>query len=427
MPGRRHRGAGVSTPPGAGTPPSHVVVVGASAAGLSVCEGLRRLDYRGRLTLIGDEPHVPYDRPPLSKQLLAGAWEPERLHLRDQRILDELDLDLRLGARATGLDTTGRQVELADGERVGYDQLVIATGTRARRLPGTEGISGVHVLRTLDDALALRDNLRGKPRLVVVGGGFVGAEAAAVARELGCDVTLVTDTAMPLADVLGPELGAMLTAVHTEHGVRVQAGVRVDRITSEDGRVTGVRLADGRTLTADAVLVGIGAVPNTEWLAGSGVPVDNGVLCDTTLSAGDGVWAAGDIASWPAPDGQRWRIEHRTNAAEQGLLVARNILAGPGAASAFTTVPYVWSDQYDLKIQIYGRPRGADHIRLVEGDVAGRKLVALYGKDGAVCAAVGVNMIRAARTHRAQVAAAAPWEPGTEAARESLVTTGGAR
>ncbi|MFJ2918519.1 NAD(P)/FAD-dependent oxidoreductase [Streptomyces sp. NPDC087307] len=393
-----------------GAPPSRIAVVGASAAGLCVVEALRHQGYGGPLTLIGEETHLPYDRPPLSKQLLSGAWDTDRLRLRGADDIEALGLRLCLGSPAIALDIRDREIALADGSLVGYDALVVATGTRARRLPGTDGVRGVHVLRTLEDAVALREDLAGKPHLVVVGGGFVGAEAAAVARGLGCEVTLVTDTAQPMGDALGDELGAMLRAVHAEHGVRIETGTLVDRVRTAGGRATGVRLADGRTIDAEAVLVGIGAQPNTEWLTGSGVPVGNGVMCDAMLYAGSGVWAAGDVASWPDPlTGERIRIEHRTNAAEQGLAVARNVLAGPEQARPFETVPYVWSDQYDLRIQIWGRTRGADEVRIVEGSPAERKLVALYGKDGRVCAAVGVNMMRALRDYRSQVAEAAPF------------------
>ncbi|WP_435863386.1 NAD(P)/FAD-dependent oxidoreductase [Streptomyces prunicolor] len=406
MPGRRHRGTAVR--PGT---PSRIVVVDASAAGLSAVEGLRREGYTGRLTLIGEEAHLPYDRPPLSKQLLSGAWEADRLQLRPSDAIEDLDLDLRLGTPAVALDTTTAEAVLSDGDRVPYDALVVATGTRARRLRGTEGMGGVHVLRTLEDAFALREELAAKPRLVVVGGGFIGAEAAGVARGLGCEVTLVTDTAQPMGDALGDDLGAMLRAVHIEHGVRVETGVLVDQVLAADGRATGVRLVGGRTITADTVLVGIGAQPNVEWLAGSGIPVSGGVLCDATLHAGSGVWAAGDVAAWPHPHtAEPVRVEHRTNAAEQGLAVARNVLAGPAHAIPFESVPYVWTDQYDLKIQIYGRTRDADEIRIVEGGIADRRLIALYGRHGRVCAAVGVNMARALRGYRAQVADAAQLE-----------------
>ncbi|WP_051194133.1 NAD(P)/FAD-dependent oxidoreductase [Nocardia jiangxiensis] len=389
-----------------------VVIVGASAAGLSVAEGLRRGGYTGRISLIGEESHLPYDRPPLSKQLLAGDWDSTRVLLRSPEDIAALDLDLRLARRAVGLDTSAKRVTLDDGGQVDYDALVIATGVAARRLPGTDGLAGVHVLRTLEDALAFRDALRALPNLVIVGSGFVGAEAAAVARTLGAQVTMVTDVTAPLSDALGADLGAMLTQVHREHGVRLETGALVDAVLSESGRATGVRLADGRTIEADAVLVGIGAIPNTAWLAGSGVPVHNGVHCDATLHAGSGVWAAGDVACWDHPaTGAPTRIEHRTNAAEQGLLVARNILAGPGAAQPFDPVPYIWSDQYDLKFQIYGRTRGAQRVDIVEGSIAERRLVARYSDNGRICGVVGVNMPRATRGYRPQVAANALIEP----------------
>jgi 3-phenylpropionate/trans-cinnamate dioxygenase ferredoxin reductase subunit len=276
-------------------------------------------------------------------------------------------------------------------------------------LRGTEGIDGVHVLRTLDDARRLRSALAARPRLVIVGAGFLGAEVASVARQGGADVTLVSDIEAPLCDVLGPELGELLIKVHADHGVRLRTGVGVDAVLAEDGRATGVRLADGTSVPADAVLVSIGSIPNVEWLAASGIPTGNGVLCDEYCQAAPGVWAAGDVASWQHPGlGERLRIEHRTNAAEQGVAVARNILAGDNP-TAFVPVPYIWSDQYDLKIQIYGLPRGAESFAVTEGSLADRKLVGLYGEQGHVRAAVGLNMIRPLRAARALVATPTPW------------------
>ncbi|WP_367038314.1 FAD/NAD(P)-binding oxidoreductase [Streptomyces sp. Je 1-332] len=402
-----------------------IVVVGASAAGLATVEGLRRGGYEGSLTLVGGESHLPYDRPPLSKQLLSGAWQPEKLRLRTPETYTELQVDHLLGAEAVALDTGGRSVRLADGRQLAYTQLVVATGASARTLPGTEGVAGVHTLRTVEDALALRAELVARPHLVIVGGGFVGggfvgAEAAAVARGLGCEVTLVTDQDAPLSDAVGVEVGGLLTAVHREHGVRVVTGSLVREVITENGRTAGVRLDDGRILPAGAVLIGIGARPNTGWLTGSGLSLTNGVDCNAFLHAGHGVWAAGDVASWPDVDsGERLRIEHRTNASEQGLTVARNILAGP-AATAFRTVPYVWSDQYDLKIQIYGRTHGADAMHVVEGSLHERKFTALYLSRGHVTAALGVGMIRPLRALRPLVAARAPWEQ----ARQDLPLAG---
>ncbi|MBQ0923584.1 FAD-dependent oxidoreductase [Saccharopolyspora endophytica] len=391
-----------------------MVVVGASAAGLSAVEALRRGGFQGELTLVGDEPHLPYDRPPLSKQLLAGEWEPERLALRAPEAFDDLGVRTVLGSPAEKLDARGREVLLADGGRLGYDALVATTGVRARTVPGVDGVEGVHLLRTLDDALALRRSLDDRGQLVIVGGGFIGAEAAAVARLMGCEVTMVTDRPLPLVDAVGEEVGGMLTDLHRERGVRVIGDSMVTRVCHDGGRATGIELADGRTIDADAVIVGIGTLPNVEWLAGSGVPVGNGVECDETLHAGGGVWAAGDVASWPDPvSGERLRIEHRTNAAEQGMAVARNILAD--RPSAFTSVPYVWSDQYEHKIQIYGRTRGADRMQVIDGSLAERRFTALFGRDGRVTAALGVDMVRPLRALRKLVADRTAWDTALEA------------
>jgi 3-phenylpropionate/trans-cinnamate dioxygenase ferredoxin reductase subunit len=386
-----------------------VAVVGASAAGLSVVEALRRNGFDGRITLVGEETELPYDRPPLSKEILSGAWPEARVRLRDESTLAGYDVDLRLGMRATGVDPIARKVELADGAAVPYDELVVATGVRPRRLPGSEGISGVHVLRTLADARVLRSTLVGGPRLVIVGAGFLGAEVASVASAAGAQVTMVSDLQAPLSDMLGADLGALLLGVHQEHGVRVVTGALVREVLAAGGRVRGVRLADGSVLDADVVLIAIGSLPNVEWLAGSGIPVGNGVLCDRNCQAGPGVWAAGDVASWVhGTVGRRMRLEHRTNAAEQAIAVADNILSGARPAP-FAPVPYIWSDQYDLKIQIYGTPRGADSFVIAEGGLEARRLTALYGRDGVVCAAVGINMVRPLRAARALVAAATPW------------------
>ncbi|WP_030236128.1 NAD(P)/FAD-dependent oxidoreductase [Streptomyces sp. NRRL S-350] len=392
--------------------PRAVAVVGAGAAGLHTVEALRRAGYDGRLTLIGAETEPPYERPPLSKQLLAGGWQPERLTLRSPQALDDLDLDLRLGVRAERLDRQDRAVHLSDGRRVRCDAVVLATGVRPRRLPGADAASaGAHVLRTLADALALRAELRPGASLLVVGGGLLGAEAAATAVGLGVEVTWLVSTATPLAGVLGAETAALLTARHREHGVRIRQGVAAE-VLRRGGRAAGVRLADGTELGADVVLMAIGSVPETEWLAGSGIQVEDGVVCDAHCAAGPGVWAAGDAASWPDPrTGRRRRLEQRTNATEQALCVARNLLAGPdGARQAYAPVPYLWTDQYDLRVQAYGSPGGADRLELVDGSLAERRFAAACVRDGLVVGAVGIASARALRQVRAQVAAYGPWQ-----------------
>ncbi|NUS77607.1 MAG: FAD-dependent oxidoreductase, partial [Streptomyces sp.] len=348
---------------------NRIVVVGASAAGLAAAETLRREGYEGTLTLVGDEPLAPYDRPPLSKQILSGQWRPDRLPLRTPADLAALGLDLRLGIAATGLRLAERTVRLADGTALPYDGLVLATGVRPRRLPG----EGAHVLRTLDDALTLRDSLGRGRRLVVVGAGFLGAEAAATARRLGAEVTLLEPAPVPLAHAVGAEVGRMLARVHRDEGVDLRCGAAVTEVTED-----GVLLASGEVVEADEVLVAIGSVPNTAWLDGSGLAVGDGVVCDAYGEAARNVYAAGDVARWYNPlFAASMRIEHRTNAAEMGMAVARNLLA-PEARRPFAPVPYFWSDQYDMKVQAYGFLRGHDEVAVVEGALAERRFVAVY-------------------------------------------------
>jgi NADPH-dependent 2,4-dienoyl-CoA reductase/sulfur reductase-like enzyme len=378
-----------------------IIVVGASAAGLAAAETLRREKYDGEITLVGAERHLPYDRPPLSKQILAGEWQPERLALRSDDRLASLRLDFRLGVPASGLDPAAREVRLADGTSLGYDSLVIATGVRPRRLPG----EGAHLLRTLDDALALRERIRAGTRLVVVGAGFLGAEVAAVARGLGASVTVVEPAPVPLAHAVGAEVGAVLAQAHVENGVDLRTGVGVTSVARD-----GVALASGEFIAADEVLVAIGSSPNTEWLEGSGLTLDDGVVCDEYCAAAPGVYAAGDVARWPHPlFGVSMRIEHRTNATEQGMAAARNLL-NPQSPKPFAPVPYFWSDQYDMKIQAYGHLRGHEEIAVVEGELAQRRFLAIYRTGSRVSGVLGVSVSpKSLRPWRQAIAAQAPW------------------
>ncbi|MEU6084966.1 FAD-dependent oxidoreductase [Streptomyces sp. NPDC047108] len=385
-----------------------IVVVGAGAAGVTTAETLRRQGYDGRLTLVGAERHQPYDRPPLSKQILSGRWEPDRIRLRRPDTYERLAIDLRLGTAAARLDRMGRAVELADGTRLHADAVVVATGVRPRRLPGAEGLTGVHVLRTLDDALALREALAAGPRLVVAGAGLLGTEAAVAARGLGVDVTLVGTGPVPLLGLLGPQAAGLVSAVHRELGLRVQQG-QVAGVEGAGSAVTGVRLADGTRLPADAVLVAAGSLTNTAWLRGSGVRVDDGVVCDVLGAAEPGVWAAGDVARRPdARTGRLRRSEHRTHAAEQAVTVARNILAGTRAVP-FAPLPYFWTDQHDLKVQVFGDLGGAQECHIVEGSPAERKFAAVHCAGGRVRGAVAVNLPRAVQQLRPLVESGAPW------------------
>ncbi|HEX6354242.1 NAD(P)/FAD-dependent oxidoreductase [Actinophytocola sp.] len=386
-----------------------VLVVGASAAGLSTVEALRRKGYTSRITVLGDEPHAPYDRPPLSKQVLSGAWEPTRTALRTDIVLSGLDTDFILGDAAVALDPVNRTVRTASGRDLHADTIVIATGARPRALPGQDGVAGVHVLRTLDDSLALRKDLLSCTRLVVVGEGVLGAEIAATARTLGVDVTITGPLQAPLALQVGPLVSGLLADLHEERGVRIRLGTPVTGLVEEDGRVTGVRLGTGEVLPADVVVVAIGATPATDWLTGSGLRLDNGVVCDSHCRAAEGIYAVGDVARWHHEhQGRLIRLENRTNATEQAAAVAATIL---GDDRPYTPVPYFWTDQYDVKIQVHGQITPESEVDIIEGDPATRRFVARYRDDGTVTAVLGWNMPKQTRLHRQEIHNIAPISP----------------
>ncbi|MEV0968317.1 NAD(P)/FAD-dependent oxidoreductase [Microtetraspora glauca] len=388
------------------TAPSGVLVVGASAAGLSTAEALRRKGYQGRLTVLGAEPHLPYDRPPLSKQVLAGAWDPERARLRPQAALSALEAEFLLADPAVGLDTETRTVHTASGRALRADAVVVATGLGPRTLAGQAGLAGVHTLRTLDDAVALRADLLASSRLVVVGDGVLGAEIAATARGMGLAVTMAGPRPAPLAGQLGPVVAGLLADLHTERGVRLRLGAGVSGLTGHHGRVTGVRLDSGEVLPADVVVVAVGADPATGWLAGSGLRVDNGLVCDSRCRAAEGIYAAGDVARWRHVTLDALiRLENRTNATEQATVVAANIL---GDDQPYRPVPYFWTDQFDARIHVHGTPSADAEVTVVDGDLAGRRFVAVYRRDGAITAVLGWNMPKQARLRRGQIGDALP-------------------
>ncbi|WP_327721394.1 FAD-dependent oxidoreductase [Streptomyces sp. NBC_00490] len=382
-----------------------VAVVGASLAGLSAARSLRKQGYDGRLVVIGDELHRPYDRPPLSKEFLAGTLGETELSLETGD--EDLRAEWLLGTRAVGLDRTDRAVRLADGREVRADGIVIATGAAARTLPGSEGLAGVHTLRTLDDARALRDELARGGRLVVIGGGFIGAEVASTAYALGLDVTVVEVAPTPLAAPLGETMGAVVSALHADHGVRLLCGVGVKGLSGES-RVDAVLLEDGRSVPADIVVVGVGARPCVDWLAGSGVELDNGVKCGadgrTTLA---GVVAVGDCANWYDPRaGLHRRVEHWTGARERPDAAIATLLAGGALEPGVPRPPYFWSDQYGVKIQFVGHAAAADSVTIEAGTADDRDVLAVYRRAGDPVAVLGMNQPRLFTRWRKQLATA---------------------
>lgn len=391
-----------------------LVVVGASLAGLRAVEAARKTGYDGEIVLIGAEEHLPYDRPPLSKAFLGAADEsgalPEVPWFRTEETLrDELGVDVRLGAPATALDTDARLVTVGD-DAIAYDALVIATGAHARVLPGTEGLDGVYPLRTLDDSLAVRDKLEAGARTVVIGAGFIGSEIASTARKRGLEATIVEALPTPLVRATGHEMGAAIASLHELNGTTLRCGVGVSAIEG-DGKVERVVLADGSAIDADLVVVGIGVIPSVDWLAGSGLTLDNGIVCDENLWTGiPGVYAAGDVANWFNPTlGERQRMENWTAAAEQGAAAARNAL-DPDNAKAYGTVPYFWSDWYDVRIQFVGSP-DADEVRLVDGDPAsGGRWVALYRRRDRLIGALTVNGQTEIMKYRVQIMKGGSWD-----------------
>jgi NADPH-dependent 2,4-dienoyl-CoA reductase/sulfur reductase-like enzyme len=379
-----------------------IVIVGGGLAATRTAEELRRAAYTGAITLISDETHLPYDRPPLSKDVLRG--EVDDVLLKPAEFYTANDITLRLGSGAVALDTTAQTVTLANGDVIGYDELVIATGLVPKRIPSLPDLTGVRVLRTLDESLALRAHAESVRRAVVIGAGFIGCEVAASLRKLGAKVTIVEPQPAPLAAVLGRQIGDLVARLHRDEGVDVRCGVGVSGI-SGDRHVEKVQLSDGTELDADVVVVGIGSRPSTDWLDGSGVQVDNGVVCDVHgRTSAPNVWAIGDVASWQDVMGHQVRVEHWSNVAEQARVIVPAILGGD--APDVVVVPYFWSDQYDVKIQCLGEPEADDVVHVVEDD--GRKFLAYYERDGVVVGVVGGGMPGKVMKARSKIADAAP-------------------
>ena len=374
-----------------------VVIVGSSVGGVRAARALRAEGYRGPVTLVGEEPGPPCDRPPLSKQVLSGAWAPERAALLTAQAAAADDIRLLLGMRALALAADTRQVLLADGDLLPYDDLVIATGASPRPSPWRPE-SGVYQLRTLADCLALKARFAAGPSVVMIGGGFIGAETAAAARSAGCEVTVVDPVQVPMERAVGPLVGALLAGLHGRHGTATRFGVGVRTVSGRAGDLT-VTLRDGSSLRAETVVVGIGAVPNDQWLRGSGLVIEDGVACDAHLAAAGAahVFALGDVARWPHPElAVPVRSEHWTNATDQARCVAYNI-THPGAPEAYQPSGYVWSDQYDWKVQVAGHRASAVTEWVIGTPEAQRPQVLVLHADaaGRLCAVVCLNWPRA--------------------------------
>jgi NADPH-dependent 2,4-dienoyl-CoA reductase/sulfur reductase-like enzyme len=383
--------------------------VGTSLAGLRAIETLRREGYEGRIVAVGEEPCMPYDRPPLSKQFLKGEWDADKIVLRHQLAGDE-GIEWRLGCRVSALDPRSKRLVFEDGATLDYDGLIIATGARARSFPNAPELEGIFVLRTLADAEALRHALDANPKVAVIGAGFIGMEVAASCRERGLDVTVVEFLDTPLVRGLGRVLGEHVAGVFRERGVDLRCGVGVKAFIGSE-RVEALELEDGGRVAADVVIVGIGASPATEWLEGSGLALDNGVLCDEfcATQAAD-VVVAGDVARWRDPrTGIATRVEHWTNAVEQSVHAARRLLHGE-AVGPFEHVPYVWTDQFDLRIQIAGEVREGDEMHVGLGSLAAGRCLVLFGREGKLTGAVGFRRPRQLNEFRDLIGEGLGWE-----------------
>ncbi|MCC5579761.1 FAD-dependent oxidoreductase [Microtetraspora sp. AC03309] len=385
-----------------------IVIAGASMGGLRAAERLRASGFMGEIVAVGDETHMPYNRPPLSKEALASEVTHEAVAFRLRPAV--ADVTWRLGVRIASADLAAGAVRLADGAELAYDGLVIATGMRPRRLPTPGPALGRHVVRTLEDARALRGELGPDARVLVIGAGFIGCEVAATARLLGADVTVVAPEAVPMRRPLGDDLGAALQRRHERQGIRFLLGRTVAVFLGED-RVTGAELSDGTRLDADVVVEAVGSASNTDWLDGNGLDLSDGVLCDNALrvEGRPGVVAVGDVARFPNPryDGVARRVEHwsiPTDTAKRAAVTLMTDLGLSGHDPApFTPLPTFWSDQYDLRIQSFGAPAlGGDDIRVLEGDLDGEVVVG-YHRDGALVGVVMIGLPSAVARYRAEL------------------------
>ena len=409
---------------------SHIVIVGASLAGLSAAETLRAEGFRGRITVVGDEPHPPYDRPPLSKAVMIGRFPASHTTLVRRWTLGGGDVAWRLGVAAVSLDLDAKEVRLADGQTLPFDRLLIPTGTRARPWHDEEEakLDGVMTLRGRDDAAQLRARLAAKPRRVlVIGAGFTGSEIASCCRELGLPVTVVDRGAAPLAGALGSVVGARAAELQRAHGVDLRNHVTVTKLEGDDrGRFRRAWLSDGSEVEAEVAIVALGAVRNTEWLRGSGLAAGElGIACDASCRAftldlivTDDVFVAGDVARFPHPlyRHQFLALEHWGNAVEQAGVAARNMICEPRRRRPHFPIPCFWSSQFGVNIKSVGVPSAAEEVMIAQGSLEEGRFVAVYGKDGQTLAAVSFNQGRWLDFYESLIAQAAPFPPSLDVA-----------
>ena len=402
---------------------THIAVVGGSLAGLRAVETLRTDGFAGDITVVNAENTAPYDRPPLSKKFLSGEWEADRIHLRKTSDIEALNAQWFNNTQATALNVATRELTLSTSSVLQFDACIIATGGIARELPQQPHARGIHQLRTLNDAQGLREELQPGKKLVVIGAGFIGLEAAATAVARGCTVTVLEGLPAPLIRGLGEEMGTAATAIHATQGVNIHCNVRVQGIETLAGSVTGVRISDASgesVVPADVVLVGIGVTPATQWLEGSGLTVNDGVVCDAHLQAAPGVFAAGDVARWVnglySDLEPTMRVEHWTTAAEQGAHAARNALAliNNTPLTPYSAVPFFWSDQFTSRIQFLGRSTDAEEIRVVAGSVDEGKFASAYMRAGRLVGVLGVSMPKVVMPSRKLLEVHTPWEAALE-------------
>nr|WP_110811560.1 FAD/NAD(P)-binding oxidoreductase [Mycolicibacterium mucogenicum] len=379
-----------------------IVIIGGGLAAIRTVEQLRRAKYDGQICIVSNEAHLPYDRPPLSKQVLSAGRND--VALKPQKFYEDNGIALRLSVAAQSLDSDAKTVALSDGTSIGYDELVIATGLVPKNVPTFSGLAGVHVLRSLDDSLALRSHATTAKSAVVVGAGFIGCEVAASLRSLDLPVLMVEPQQQPLASVLGERIGALVKRLHIAHGVRVRTATGVSGAFGDE-RIEHVVLSDQTRVKTDLVVVGIGSRPSIDWLADSGVQLGDGILCDHVgRTSAPHVWSLGDVAAWRDSEGHV-RVEHWSNVAEQARVLVPALL-GHDTPPSQVAVRYFWSDQYGLKIQCLGVPHADDAVHIVNDD--GYKFLAFYERDGSVIAAVGAGNPSAVLGVRSEIADRAP-------------------